>query len=74
MWTFLEAADFANQLNDQSKKYISPGCWSRHSLYKSIGKDFKQEKYMDINKQDTAVRINSLVKEYVKRSLEYPVY
>jgi len=73
-WTFLQATEFSNQLNDQSKIYMSPGCWTRHSLYKSIGKAFKQERFIDIDKRDTAIRINNLIKDYVKQSLEYPVY
>jgi radical SAM superfamily enzyme YgiQ (UPF0313 family) len=74
MWTFRKACDFTNELNKESKKIISAGCWGRLSLYKSLGRDFKQERYVDIDKQDTANRVSDRIKEYVKRSLEYPAY
>ena len=74
MWTFKDALDFTNELNEEARKIISPGCWGRNSLYKSLGKDFKQEKFADLDKQDTINRVKDRIKEYVKRSLEYPQY
>jgi hypothetical protein len=73
-WNFLEAEEFGNHLNTLSNKHISPGCWSRHSLYTSLGKDIKREKYIDIKQSDIDSRVDELIKMYVKRSLEYSVY
>lgn len=74
MWTYLEAIDFTNELNKEARKVLSPGCWARNSLYKSIGREFKEEKYSDIDRTELGITVSNLVKEYVKRSLEYPVY
>jgi radical SAM superfamily enzyme YgiQ (UPF0313 family) len=74
IWSFKEAENYANELNKTASRHISPGCWQRNSLYKSIGRDFKREKFSTIDKDDTDARVNQRIKEYVKRSLEYPVY
>jgi radical SAM superfamily enzyme YgiQ (UPF0313 family) len=74
IWSFKEAEKFSNELNKEAGQHLSPGCWSRNSLYASVGRDFKREKYFSIDKNDTDARVDQCIKEYVKRSLEYPAY